>query len=157
MGLTKKKEMVMRQSIEIPFVAETQSSLRRVVQAVGFSLLLAVSFLLKPAIVSAQSGQGRPSAYLIPVTLTPYGFEPTEMNLRPSRVVLAVYNRTGLRELSLRIDREAPGSPRERIAQERVPSSRWKWSNQLVLAPGTYIVSEEHHPEWVCRITVTVD
>lgn len=147
----------MRRSIEIQPEAKMQPSRRGVLCAAAFSPLLGLCFLTNTGIAGEPGSEGQPSTFLIPLTLTPYGFEPTEMNLRPTRVVLAVYNRTGLKELSLRIDRDTPGNPRERIAQERVPSSRWKWGKQLVLAPGTYIVSEERHPEWVCRIKVSMD
>ncbi|MFN0113008.1 MAG: hypothetical protein ACKVZH_29460 [Blastocatellia bacterium] len=85
------------------------------------------------------------------VTIHPFGFEPAELTSPSSRFLLDVQNRSGLREVVLRLDRETGA----RLRQERVPRAKLDWRTVIDLPPGSYLLTEEKHPAWVCRITIT--
>lgn len=85
------------------------------------------------------------------ITIRPRGFDPPEIVRTHGRFTLMVENRSGVEEVSLRLDREA-GS---RLHNVRVERKQLDWRQGVDLPPGTYILTEENHPEWVCRITIT--
>lgn len=60
-------------------------------------------------------------------------------------------NRSGLEEVTLVLRDEAGGE----LLRERVPRERLDWSGTLDLAAGTYLLAEDGHPEWACRLTLT--
>jgi hypothetical protein len=79
------------------------------------------------------------------------GFEPNEITRRHGRFMLAISNRSGSNELSLRLDR-LNGN---RLHEARMAKGRIRWNQAFNLPPGDYVLSEQNHPEWVCRITLT--
>jgi hypothetical protein len=85
------------------------------------------------------------------VTLHPQGFEPSSITRPQGRFVLAINNRSGLREISVSLDRES--GPRLRT----IPMARAKrlWGEGIELPPGRYVLTEASHPKWICNITVT--
>jgi hypothetical protein len=87
---------------------------------------------------------------VVPIKLSEIGFEPSEINLPKARVLFAIHNRTGLREMVLRFDRVGGG----RLHGARVPREKRGWYQEVDLTPGEYILTESSHPDWVCRITV---
>jgi hypothetical protein len=84
------------------------------------------------------------------VTVRPHGFEPAEITRIGGRFLLAVENRSGVEELWLRLDNETGGKERE----ERVHRKKLDWNDVVELKPGSYRLTEAHHPDWVCRITI---
>lgn len=95
----------------------------------------------------------RPSQTLegVLVTLRPQGFEPSAITRPEGRFVLAINNRSGLREISVTLDREF--GPRLRT----IPMARKRrlFGEGIELPPGRYVLTEASHPKWVCNITVT--
>jgi hypothetical protein len=81
--------------------------------------------------------------------LRPFGFVTPELTVAPGRYLIALENRTRLRDLSFQLDRE-PGSRVETPRQQRRD-----WRAQVVLFPGNYVITEPNHPEWRCVIRVT--
>lgn len=84
------------------------------------------------------------------ITITPRGFEPSEITLPKGKVIFAVDNRSGLPEINLQFDRVA-GS---RLKQVKVLRQKLDWAEGFDLTPGSYILTEANHPEWVCHITI---
>ena len=101
-----------------------------------------------PAITQESSGGERLEAEVI--TITPSGFEPTEITRPPGRFLLAIQDRSGLTELTLRVSREGDG------AQFLVPTRRNRraWRDVVNPRPGRYLITEANHPEWQCLITI---
>ena len=64
--------------------------------------------------------------------------------------MLFVDNRSGLEEVTLRVDRVAG----PRLHEVRVPREMLDWNEEINLTPGQYVLTEASHPDWVCRITV---
>jgi hypothetical protein len=85
------------------------------------------------------------------ITITPGGFNTTEITSPPIPFFLLIENRSGLSELSLRLDRLAGN----RLRQASVGREQPDWSDLLDLTPGSYVLSEANHSDWNCRITIT--
>jgi hypothetical protein len=85
------------------------------------------------------------------VVLGPNGFEPVSVTRPAGQFLLAVDNRSGIGDASLRLDREAG----ERLREVRVPKATPDWNTVVDLTPGTYVLTEADHPSWSCRITIT--
>lgn len=102
------------------------------------------------------AGQGhshRPQAEMLPVMLRAGGFVPGEISRPAGEYVLSVNDQSGTQGLRLRLERENG----ERMHEARVSRSKPFWRQLLRLTPGTYLITEANHPEWVCRITVTTN
>jgi hypothetical protein len=98
----------------------------------------------------AQSGEAGPEVKLVLLALLPHGFENTEMHLDAGDYVFIIGNRTGLREVDVRVDREG----KERVASAAVGGRKRDWKQRLKLTPGTYVVTANDNPDWTCRIVV---
>ena len=85
------------------------------------------------------------------VTIQPTGFEPREITRPKGLFLLAVENRSGLRTIQLRLDREAGN----RLRDLHIPGNRHDWKDGLDLPPGRYVLSEAYHPDWSCVLTIT--
>ena len=80
----------------------------------------------------------------------PYGFVVKEWAIPAGEYFVVIQNATGLKELSLTLDRQNG----ERVQEIQLPGTKRLWKQKLQLARGTYIVKEAAHPEWTSRITV---
>jgi hypothetical protein len=78
----------------------------------------------------------------------PTGFDPDELTISSGRYLIVVQNRSRLRDLTFRFDRENG----ERLHEVRPQGLNWK--RQFELQPGKYVLSEASHPEWHCVIHV---
>jgi len=85
------------------------------------------------------------------ITIFPGGFDTTEITSPAIPFFLLIENRSGLSDVSLRLDRLA-GS---RLRQVSVGREQPDWSDLLDLTPGSYVLSEANHSDWNCRITIT--
>lgn len=85
------------------------------------------------------------------ITLLPSGIDPAEIRRPRGPFVLAVENRSGSHELDLRLSRENG----ERLHEARMLRGRLGWKKHVDLPPGSYLLTEANHPDWVCRITIT--
>jgi hypothetical protein len=86
-----------------------------------------------------------------PITVQANGFEPREITRLSGRFMLAISNRSGTAELALHLDR-FQGS---RVHEVGLPQGRVRWNKVLDLPPGDYVLSEQNHPDWICRIKLT--
>lgn len=84
------------------------------------------------------------------ITIRPTGFEPREITRPEGLFLLAVENRSGLQTVQLRLD-SAAGA---RVRDVQMPRSKHDWSEGFDLPPGTYVLTEAYHPEWLCSITI---
>jgi hypothetical protein len=85
------------------------------------------------------------------ITLRHDGFQPKEITRPQGRFFLAIDNRSGLEEVTLRLDHETGN----RVKETKVLKEKPKWRGLLDLPPGHYLVTEADHPDWVCRLTIT--
>lgn len=97
----------------------------------------------------AVSDQTRIKVELI--TIRPAGFDPTEITLTDGHFRIAVDNKSGLDEVTLRLTREGGA----RVRGLRLSPEQHKWREKIVLPPGSYLLTAVGHPNWLCRITVT--
>ena len=87
---------------------------------------------------------------LVLLALRPEGFETNEMQLAAGDYVFVIGNRTGMKEINVRLDREQ----RERLVAATLRGRQKDWKQRLRLTPGTYIVTANDNPNWTCRIVV---
>lgn len=92
------------------------------------------------------AGVGLP---VVRVTIRPTGFDPAEVTLPRGRFMLAVDNRTGMNDLTFRLEREGGG----RLHEVRMTREQLAWRKVVDPPPGSYVLTEIKHPEWVCRIS----
>jgi hypothetical protein len=83
----------------------------------------------------SEPGQRLTGAELI--TIRPKGFEPSAITRASGPFILRVDNRSGLREVSLQLDRVA-GS---RLRAVQVPRQKLDWQDRIDLTPGTLPVN----------------
>ena len=84
------------------------------------------------------------------IVLKPWGFEPQEISRPTGPFFLALHNLTGLAQLDVSLDRESGPS----LHAIGVTKNKTRWQQKMTLPPGTYLLREASHPEWVCRITI---
>lgn len=84
------------------------------------------------------------------VTITSGGFEPVELLVTQKSFLLAIENRSRLDEVSLRLS-QADSSNLAATSLSRV---RLQWNHLFTLPQGEYLLTEDAHPDWVCKITV---
>ena len=97
-----------------------------------------------------QSDEAGPQVKLVLLALLPHGFEINEMHLDAGDYLFIVGNRTGRRDVNMRLEREG----KERVASATVRGGRIHWKQRLKLTPGTYLVTADDNPDWTCRIVV---
>ena len=97
-----------------------------------------------------QSGEAGPEVKLVLLALLPEGFESSELQLAPGDYIFIIGNRTGLSDVSVRLDREGAG----RVAAVTLGGRQRDWKQRMKLTTGTYLVTANDNPVWTCRITV---
>jgi hypothetical protein len=98
----------------------------------------------------AQSDEAGPEVKLLLLALLPEGFDTKEMQLAAGDYVFIIGNRTGLREISVRLDREGLG----RVGAATLGGRQRNWKQRMRLTTGTYTVTANDNPDWTCRIIV---
>lgn len=98
----------------------------------------------------SQFDEVGPEFKLVLLALLPHGFETNEMQLDAGEYMFIIGNRTGLKEVNVRLDREG----RERVGEATVGGRQRNWKQRFKLTTGNYIVSANGNPEWSCRIEV---
>jgi hypothetical protein len=98
----------------------------------------------------AQPDEVGPDFKLVLLALLPHGFETNEMHLDAGDYMFIIGNRTGLKEVNVRLDREG----RDRVGEALVGGRQRDWKQRFKLTPGNYIVSADNNPDWNCRIVV---
>ena len=84
------------------------------------------------------------------LTITPRGFEPTEITVVPGPFFLVVENRSGVPQMSLRVN-QAGGFL---VKSADVGEEMVDWADLFDLSPGSYVLSETGHPGKFCNLTV---
>jgi len=97
-----------------------------------------------------RSDEAGPEVKLVLLALWPEGFETNEMRLESGDYLFIIGNRTGLKEVNIRLDRERD----ERLVAVTVGGRQRDLKRRLKLTPGSYVVTADRNPNWVCRITV---
>lgn len=103
------------------------------------------------AIVATQSrapGTRLPSHL---ITILPGGFQPAEARWPKERFFLAIDNRSGVDDITLRVDREVGG----RLKEVNLKMRRQRSAGVFDPPPGKYVLTEANHPGWVCHITIS--
>jgi hypothetical protein len=85
------------------------------------------------------------------ITITPRGFEPAQITRPPGRFILMVDNHAELAEVTFRLDQEGGA----RLYQVAMPQEQAEWSEVIDLQPGTYLLTEAAHADWLARLTIT--
>jgi hypothetical protein len=85
------------------------------------------------------------------ITLKPSGFVPAEVTWPQGEFLLVIEDRSGLEQTSFELRRQAG----ESLLTAHVVIHVGEWQDRLELHPGTYLLTEASHPQWVCKITVT--
>ena len=85
------------------------------------------------------------------ITVLPTGFQPTEISRPKGKMLLAVDDHSGLNEIQLRLDQTGGN----RLHGGRVVKKNPHWRSLWDLNPGSYLLTEANHPDWVCHITIT--
>jgi hypothetical protein len=98
-----------------------------------------------------QDNPGRSQVEMLPITLRAGGFVPGEMTKPSGEYIISISNLSDVPDLVIRMGRENGEKMHEGKASRRKPY----WRQQVRLTPGTYLIGEASHPEWVCRINVT--
>ena len=101
---------------------------------------------VQPSAAVARSSQIRTEL----ITIRPTGFDPTEIRLTDGQFRIAVDNKSGLDEVTLRLTREGGA----RVREMRLPLGQLKWREKLNLLDGRYALTEATHPAWLCHIII---
>ena len=84
------------------------------------------------------------------ISVGPDGFQPTSLTRPAGRFLLAINNRSGLKELTFQLLREDG-----RLMQEaRVDPKQPNWRSLVNLPPGAYRLTETTHADWSCTIII---
>ena len=102
-------------------------------------------------VARAQANNPRKRVETEIITVLPHGFDHEEITRPHGEFVLMVDNRSGIDDITLRLDREAGN----RLKEVQFRGEEIDWNDVVDLSPGTYVLSEANHPDWVCRITIT--
>ena len=113
----------------------------------------------------AQSASSRPNRVHNPnvpealtIVIRPEGFAQKVVRVPRGIYALGVFNRSGLDDLALELDR-MPGRTIEGPAAERVSTGvaakrTARWLRRVTLTPGTHRLRVSNRPAWVCTIEV---
>jgi hypothetical protein len=85
------------------------------------------------------------------ISIRPSGFEPTQITRPKGPFLLAIENRSGLKQIEFQLGVERG----MRLFQIKRSWERSNW-NQVVDPPaGQYVLTEANHPDWKCTISIT--
>lgn len=100
---------------------------------------------------SAAGGALAPSRVTVSlITLRPSGFWPSRLSRPKGPFILAIENRTGLQQIAWRLSRERG----DKLKELPMPRAKKAHKELIDLPPGTYVLTEANHPDWVCHITI---
>jgi hypothetical protein len=103
------------------------------------------------AAADARNDLNKPLAEALPISLRAGGFSPSELSRTAGDYYLSINNLSRVQGLTLRLSRENQG----RVKEAKTSREKTYWREHVQLSPGTYLITEANHPDWVCRITVT--
>jgi hypothetical protein len=85
------------------------------------------------------------------VTIGRDGFQPQSITRAKGPFFLSVENRSLARLLTLQLSAEHGN----RLLDVPQPDDQLEWIDELDLQPGSYVLTELNHPDWVCHLTIT--
>lgn len=85
------------------------------------------------------------------LVLRQMGFEPSEIRRPPGPFLLIVHNQSSAESISLILRRDAGELLKALAFRQRQARLR----ERIDLPPGQYVLTEQNHPNWQCRITIT--
>lgn len=85
------------------------------------------------------------------VMVTPTGFDQAEVKRSKGKFLLALENISELDDLNFQLTSDRGNKEKEK----RMKKERISWNDVLDLHPGDYTLTEDSHPEWKCRFTIT--
>lgn len=88
---------------------------------------------------------------IVRLTLRTFGFEEKEITRKAGPVYFFVENVSGFRQVNFRLDREVGA----RLKDVPLPQGKFRWQEVVNLTPGTYLLTVDENPDWVCRVTIT--
>jgi hypothetical protein len=94
--------------------------------------------------------EGEPGKFLL-LTITPTGFDPSQVTLAAGQYLVLVESRTGLDTFGVVANRERG----ERLFNDRLERFQRRWKKTIDFKPGRYFIREADHPEWKCLLTIT--
>jgi|GEM_PF-3280677 len=130
---------------------------RRAILAIGVTAAIALSIVCfaaaevrrkRSTVAPSVNAADRSNVEGIVFSVQPYGIEPSEVNIAKGSYLFIVQNRTNVRDLTFRIDRQAGGRVHE------VRGQKLQWKKIFDFNPGTYELTVADHPEWRSVITV---
>lgn len=106
-----------------------------------------------PAIqqIALAEGRDKSKVEVLPIQLKSQGFVPREIKRPAGDYLFSVSNQSGSDEIDLTFQAEQRG----RLSETRIKKERLRWRQKLSLTPGTYLLTEANHPDWVCRIVIS--
>lgn len=84
------------------------------------------------------------------IVLRDRGFEPSEITRPAGPFLLAVDTRIGAKDADLVLSQVGGGKMRE----QKLPSGRRAWREQVDLPPGQYVLTVADRPDAICAITI---
>lgn len=84
------------------------------------------------------------------ISVGPEGFQPVGLTRPSGRFLLAINNRSGLKELTFQLVRE-DGTVMHEV---RVNPKQPNWRSLVNLPAGTYRLTELSHADWLCKIVI---
>lgn len=105
-----------------------------------------------PAVQQATPLEAREKSKLevLPIQLRPQGFVPQQIVRPAGDYLFSVGNQSGANEIELAFQQEHG----RRQHEARLKKERLRWRQKVSLTPGTYLITEASHPDWVCRIII---
>jgi hypothetical protein len=85
------------------------------------------------------------------ISVGPEGFAPATLTRPSGRFLLAINNRSGLKELTFQLLREDGML----IQEARLNPKQPNWRSLVNLPPGRYRLTETSHADWLCTIVMT--
>jgi len=85
------------------------------------------------------------------ISIRPNGFEPTQIRRPKGPFLLAIENRSGLKQVEFQLS--APVGTR--LFQVKRSWERSDWSQVIDPPAGQYVLTEANHPDWKCTISIT--
>jgi hypothetical protein len=116
----------------------------------GAALALFVACLLAGGALAQQNPE-RTRIETELITVYPHGFEPGRIERRAGPCFLAIDNKSGIKELTIRLDRVGGG----RLKEAKTKKDKYRLREILDLTPGQYLLTEQDRPTWKCEIVIT--
>jgi hypothetical protein len=100
--------------------------------------------------VTAFSQTQLPKTPAVNVTIRPSGFSPAAATQHAGNILFLIHNRSGEQHIAMHLKKQDGA----RIHDMPVAEGQAEWQELVKLDPGKYILTEDGHGTWECRITI---